>query len=111
MADELDFQRLASLASDEQAPEIEAPARLKSRTYTALIHRQRESGPLLGLTASKRSGRKLCVFEELVEIAPVGSKMESVFFCQVCHARVLAENFEHAPIWWAGCPYVRFQNR
>jgi hypothetical protein len=29
----------------------------------------------------------------------------------VCHARVLAERLEHAPIYWPHCPYVRFQNR
>ena len=111
MADELNFERLSSLTDGGRDPEMTAPARLKSRTYTALIRRQQESGPLLGLTGSKQSGRKLCVFEELVQIAPVGTGTESAFFCQVCHARVLAENLEHAPIWWPGCPYVRFQNR
>jgi hypothetical protein len=111
MADGFHIERLAGLAGDEQAPVRKAPSRLKSRTYTALIREQQKSGPLLDLTATKRGGRKLCVFEDLVQIAPVGRKAESAFFCQVCHARVLAENLEHPPIWWPGCPYVGFQNR
>lgn len=111
MADDLNFEHLASLADSSPELEIRAPARVKSRTYTALIRRQQESGPLLSLTGSKRSGRKLCVFEELVQIAPVGARTESAFFCKVCHARLLAEQIENAPIWWPGCPYVRFQNR
>jgi len=111
MADEFDIERLAGLASDEQAPVRKAPSRLKSRTYTALIREQQKTGPLLDLTATKRGGRKLCVFEDLVQIAPVGRNAESAFVCRICHARVLAENLDHAPIWWPGCPYVRFQNR
>jgi len=111
MADGFDFERLAGLADGGGEPEMKAPAALKSRTYTALMRRQQESGPLLSLTGSKQSGRKLCVFEELIQIAPVGTRTESAFFCQVCHARVLAEHLEHAPIWWLGCPYVSFQNR
>lgn len=111
MADDLDFKRLASVAEAPYGPERKAPAWLKSRTYTALVQRQQESGPLLSLTGSKQNGRKLCVFEELVQIAPVGARTESAFFCKVCHARLLAEHIENAPIWWPGCPYVRFQNR
>ena len=36
-----------------------APSRLKSRTYTALIRAQQESGPLQALTASEAAGHKL----------------------------------------------------
>jgi hypothetical protein len=111
MADELNFERLAGLASDEQAPVRKAPPRLKSRTYTALIRKQQKTGPLQDLTATKQGGRKLCVFEDLVQISPVGRKAESAFFCHICHARMLAEKLEHPPIYWPGCPYVRFQNR
>ncbi len=111
MADELNFERLASLAVEEQAAELRTPARLKSRVYTELIRQQQKTGPLLDLTASQQAGRKLCVFEKLVQISPAGRKAESAFFCRTCHARVLAESFEHAPIYWSGCPYVRFQNR
>jgi hypothetical protein len=109
MPNEFRFEQLAEHANDESSSPLKAPARLKSRAYTALIHAQQEAGPLLDLTATKRSGRELCVFEQLVQIAPVGDGVESKFFCQVCHARILAENLEHAPIYWHACPYVKFQ--
>ena len=51
----------------------------------------------------------VCVFEKLVQIAPVGESAKSRFFCQVCHARVLAEAFDNAPIYWPHCPYVDFK--
>lgn len=86
-------------------------SRLKSRIYSTLISRQQQNGPLLSLTATKESGRKLCVFEELVQIAPVGESAECLNLCRVCHARVLAERVENAPVFWPGCPYARFQNR
>jgi hypothetical protein len=86
-----------------------APSSLKARLYSALIRKQQESGPLADLQASVAAGNTVCVFEKLVVIAPVGEKAKSPFFCQVCHARVLAEHFENAPIFWAGCPYVKFK--
>ena len=87
------------------------PSRLKSRIYSALLKRQREDGPLLSLSQVKAGGRKLCVFEELVHIAPVSESAKQPNFCCVCHARVLAENIEKAPLNWLGCPYAQFQNR
>ncbi len=93
------------------APEPPAPSRLKSRIYSALVQRQAESGPLLSVTQSRAAGRKLCVFEDLVRIAPVGERAKSRNFCRVCHARILGESVEGAPIYWWGCPYVEFQNR
>jgi hypothetical protein len=90
--------------------EYKAPARLKSRIYTALVRAQQESGPLASVRETKRAGRKLCVFEELVQIAPVGEAARSRFFCNVCHARLLAEAMEKPPIWWPGCPYAAFKN-
>ena len=101
------FERVA--ASEE--PVAAAPPRLKSRIYSALVLAQAETGPLLSLPESKKGGRALCVFEELVRIAPVGQTIASVNYCRVCHARVLAERMESAPIYWPGCPYVQFQNR
>jgi hypothetical protein len=86
-----------------------APARLKSRVYTALIHAQQEDGALETLSATKQAGRSLCVFEQLVEIAPVGAPAKSKFYCTACHARILAEHMENAPIWWPHCPYSDFQ--
>jgi hypothetical protein len=109
MANDLYFEQLAECTSDDHLSRLKAPARLKSRTYTALIHAQQETGSLLDLTGTKNSGRELCVFEQLVQIAPVSHRVESKFFCQVCHARILAENTEHPPIFWRGCPYVKFQ--
>jgi hypothetical protein len=49
------------------------------------------------------------VFEKLVQIAPLGEKAKSPFFCRVCHARALAESFENPPIFWPHCPYVAFK--
>jgi hypothetical protein len=88
-----------------------APSRLKSRIYSRLVKDQAADGPLLSLSETKASGNGLCVFEELVQIAPVGEQMKTTNYCRVCHARLLAEHLEHAPIYWPHCPYVRFQNR
>lgn len=87
------------------------PSRLKSRIYSALIERQQNDGPLLSLSEVKARGRRLCVFEELVQIAPVGEAAKQPNFCRICHARILAENVENVPVYWPGCPYAQFQNR
>lgn len=84
------------------------PASLKARLYSAFVRKQRENGPLASLQASSEAGHPLCIFEKLVQIAPVGERAKSPFFCEVCHARVLAEHFENPPIFWPGCPYVKF---
>ena len=99
------FENLAA-----EVPSVAAPPRLKSRIYSALVSAQAESGPLLSLGKCKESGRPLCVFEEIVRIAPVGQVAQSINYCRVCHARVLGEMMEHAPIYWPGCPYSDFQN-
>ena len=98
------MQFIANRAEPEEA--IAAPSRLKARVYSALVRRQAAAGPLLSLTKVKADGRELCVFEQLVQIAPTSETVESVNLCRVCHARVLAEYFEHPPIYWNGCPYV-----
>jgi hypothetical protein len=103
------FEDLARQTGDTAGSR--APSRLKARAYSALIASQQESGGLLDVSSTKNEGRKLCVFEELVQIAPVGQTVKSMYYCRVCHARVLAENFENAPIWWPHCPYAGFQNR
>ncbi|MFZ3343249.1 MAG: hypothetical protein WA609_03060 [Terriglobales bacterium] len=87
-----------------------APSRLKAKVYSALVLRQAETGPLSSLTETVACGHDLCVFEELVRIAPVGEGAKSLNFCRVCHARVLAEQIENAPIYWSGCPYVKLKN-
>ena len=88
-----------------------ASSRLKSKIYSTLVARQGQDGPLLSLSATKDSGRRLCVFEELVQIVPAGESLKCMNLCQVCHARVLGEHVEGAPVFWPGCPYAQFQNR
>jgi hypothetical protein len=86
-----------------------APSSLKARLYSALVHEQQKSGPLASLDETVAAGYGICVFERLVQISPVGERSKSPFFCQVCHARMLAEAFDHPPIFWAHCPYVAFK--
>ena len=88
-----------------------APSRLKAKIYSALLRRQQESGPLLSLSETRSANRGLCVYEKLVQILPVGEKAKRFNCCSICHARLLAENLENAPIHWSNCPYVGFQNR
>lgn len=83
---------------------------LKSRIYSAIVQLQAASGPLLSLSECHAAGHGLCVFEQLVRIAPVGEEVKSMNPCRVCHARLLAERFEDAPIYWPNCPYVGFQD-
>lgn len=104
-----DFLTTLSEDVDLTAPD-RASARLKARVYSALVQRQSETGPLRSLTATFAEGRKLCVFEQLVRIAPVGEKVKARNICRLCHARVLAENLGNPPIYWPGCPYVDFKN-
>ena len=108
---ESDFEKdFAALLSQATPTGERAPSSLKGRLYSALIRKQQESGPLASLQQSVLSGRHLCVFEKLVQIAPVSEQAKSPFFCGVCHARVLAEHFDNAPIFWPGCPYVKFKD-
>ena len=87
-----------------------APADLKARLYSALVRQQVQTGPLMSLTETRARGHQLCVFEQLVQITPVGERTKSLNLCRVCHARVLAEHLDKPPIYWAGCPYVEFKN-
>ena len=104
--DENKFRDLFALQREE--PE-RAPSSLKARLYTSFVRKQQESGALASLDHSVRSGQGICVFETLVQIAPIGEAAKSPFFCQTCHARVLAEHFDHPPIFWMNCPYVKFK--
>jgi hypothetical protein len=85
-----------------------APARLKARIYSTLVEQLSETGPLLSLTATKAGGSRLCVFEEALAALPIGERVKAMNPCRVCHARVLAERVEHAPIFWPHCPYSGF---
>ncbi|MFN7994614.1 MAG: hypothetical protein U0Q18_13490 [Bryobacteraceae bacterium] len=98
-------------SAEEQPEPRTASSRLKSRIFSALQLEQQESGPLLSLTETHAAGGKLCVFEDLVRIAPIGERLKQKNPCRVCHARLLGENVERAPIYWPDCPYVRFQDR
>jgi hypothetical protein len=91
--------------------EVRAPSSLKSKIYSALVRTQGSSGPLLGLEECHAAGHGLCAFEHLVRIAPVGQQLKTMNPCRVCHARVLAEHLDSAPIYWPHCPYVKFQER
>lgn len=100
--------RLFELLADEQneAGNERAPSRLKARLYSALVRRQEESGPLRRLNESRSSGFGLCVFEEAWQRAAHADAAQCFNCCRLCHARILAEHFENAPIYWGRCPYV-----
>jgi hypothetical protein len=108
MADEVWFQRLADATG--AATEDRAPAHLKSKVYSSLVTSMAQSGPLLDLREVKDAGGHLCVFEHAVAVLPVGAGVGSRNPCRICHARVLGERLEHAPIFWPGCPYSEFHN-
>lgn len=100
-----EFSRIFSDPTEEER----APSPLKARLYTALVREQQTSGPLASLDATGAAGHSVCVFEKLVQIAPVGERLKTPFFCSVCHARILAEHFDPPPIFWSNCPYVAFK--
>ena len=104
----MDTERLLErLAAAEGERSVEhAPARLKSKLYTAVIQRMSESGPLLNLRTLKDEGAALCVFEET--LIPFGPAVASKNPCRVCHARLLGEHLDRAPIFWPHCPYADF---
>lgn len=108
MADELDqlWRQFAEATGDPEDPQ--APARLRSKIFSRLMEEQAREGPLASVSESKAAGRDLCVFEEIMRLAPVGEEIRKLNYCRVCHARVLAENMDNAPIWWEGCPYAQF---
>ena len=105
----LDFAAATEASAAEAGSDQDAPARLKSRIFSRLNLEQAKQGPLATISESKAQGRALCVFEEIMEYAPTGEAIKRLNYCRVCHARVLAESMEKAPIWWAGCPYAEFQ--
>src|SRR3954463_15199297 len=101
------FDRLADLTG--QDTQERAPARLKSKIYSALLTTMAANGPLLDLTRTKHAGcGALCVFEQILTILPEASHVPAMNPCRICHARVLGERMDHAPIFWPGCPYSEF---
>jgi len=104
--DEREFSRLLR---QPQEVSQQAPSSLKARLYSAFVREQQVSGPLASLDDTVAAGHGICVFEKLVQIAPVGEDAKSRFICYVCHARALAEKFDSPPIYWPHCPYVTFK--
>ena len=107
MSDDLWFEQLAGLTQDAAE---RAPARLKSKVYSAVTSRMAAAQPLLDLAATKNAGGHLCVFEHALTLLPAATGIQSMNPCRVCHARVLGERMDHAPIFWPGCPYSEFHN-
>jgi hypothetical protein len=101
------MEKIADAVDLSEAERV--PTRLKARLYSALVQEQAQTGPLMSLTETNAYGHELCVFEQLVRIAPVGERAKSLNICRVCHARALAEHLDKPPIYWSGCPYVEFK--
>jgi len=103
-----DMAQLAPEVPDEAALDRVSTC-LKSRIYSALVQTASEQGPLVPLPETRAAGFGLCVFEQLVAITPTPSALQEFQYCRVCHARVLGERVEDAPIFWPNCPYSDFQ--
>lgn len=86
-----------------------ASSRLKSRIYSALMGAEAAQGSLASLDECQKYGRELCLWERLIQITPAPAKMKSLNHCHFCHARLLGEHVEGAPLSWRGCPYAAFQ--
>ena len=110
----MDSDQLLFMLADETQPDEAtdpASARLKSRIYSRLLAEQAATGQLLSVSATRESGRELCVFETAVANAPLPERIKSMNPCYVCHARYLAESLDRAPIFWPHCPYSEFHGR
>lgn len=84
-----------------------ASSRLKSRIFSKLVELEQAEGPLRILSGSRNAGEQLCIFEHAVALLP-SDGLQSKNPCAVCHARVLGESVENAPIFWPGCAYSRY---
>ena len=56
------FERLAAKTNVLESEDDQAPARVKSRIYSALVSHLAQSGPLKSLSTTARAGRSLCIF-------------------------------------------------
>jgi hypothetical protein len=106
MTDDRWLERVSE--ATESLTDERAPARLKSKVYSSVVRRMARSKPLLDLRETKRAGGRLCVFEHAVAVLPVSADIRSMNPCRICHARVLGERMDRAPIFWPGCPYAEF---
>ncbi len=96
----------------EQCSEEDLPgasSRLKSQLYSRLLVTMENAGPLVQLSETKAQGHGLCVFEQIMEAVP-SKALQQFHYCNVCHARVLGERVENAPVFWPNCPYAEFQS-
>ena len=100
------LEELVQQAQSSRRPKG-ASSRLKSRILSQMIELLQAEGPLRALSASKANGESLCVFENMVAAMP-SDALQSRNPCAVCHARILGERVENAPIYWPGCPYAGF---
>ena len=110
MRDEYDngvMQRILRAAETEAEVPARVSSRLQSRIFSKLIQLDQEQGPLRLLSESRADGERLCIFETVVAVLP-GDNLQSRNPCAVCHARILGERVEQAPIFWPGCPYTKF---
>ena len=108
MDSDLFFEELAAMTDSLESDDTQAPPRVKSRIYSALVAHLADTGPLKSLSETASAGRSLCIFEAALRKVPVGEPVASMNACRVCHARYLAENFESPPIFWPHCPYAQF---
>jgi hypothetical protein len=111
MDDDRWFEELARDSEFDSHGIERAPAYLTSRVYSAVVARLSATGPLRGLADTKAEGWGLCVFEEMLNALPRQAGVGSMNPCRVCHARLLGEHVEHAPLFWPHCPYSEFHRR
>src|SRR5262245_46015736 len=110
MNDERFFTRLAEKTDAVSGAIDRAPARLKSRLYSALVAAQAAAGRLRSLPATKAAGHPWCVCAHVLHVVR-NECIVSMNACRVYHARVLTEHFESPPFYWPHCPYVDFERR
>lgn len=87
-----------------------APSRVKAKLYSALLDKAEQAAPLRSLTATRRAGYGLCVWERAVQTLP-GQAIDTVNHCKTCHARWVGEHIEAALLPWAHCPYAQMQKK
>ena len=99
--DDGEIQRILRVSETEAEMPVRVSSRLQSRIFSKLIQLEQEQGPLRVLSESRAAGERLCIFETVVAALP-GDDLQSRNPCAVCHARILGEWVEQAPIFWPG---------
>ena len=101
------LDQLVKQSGDTAFAPKRASSRLKSKLLSKLMELEQAEGPLRLLSANRAEGDALCIFEHMIAALP-SEDLQSRNPCAVCHARVLGERIENAPIYWPGCPYAQF---